>query len=250
MSPSRAKYYAGGPLPGAPAQLVRHGERDQLHAAESRRLHRSARGSRGGATHRGVRRRRRTAATTRAPKTWNLERQDRRDRRAHAAPRLPVGEAGDADVGDGERVGHRRQPPDLVGVGRADRASVASSTSASRRRSRSSRRARRSTRRDRRRSRRQGRCPARRSRSRPCGSTGSTRRASTSTKEVDPQTCAVVAAKDASPCSFATKEGGTYQVTATIIDTQGRPNQTQADVLGLAVAISRRSARSSRSSSS
>ena len=31
-------------------------------------------------------------------------------------------------------------------------------------------------------------------------------------KEVDPQTCTVVAAKDAVPCTFATKEGGTYQV--------------------------------------
>ena len=45
-----AKYYAGGPLPGAPVQLVRHREPDQLHAAEPRRLHRSASGSRGGAT--------------------------------------------------------------------------------------------------------------------------------------------------------------------------------------------------------
>ncbi|MEO8703337.1 MAG: DUF6049 family protein, partial [Kofleriaceae bacterium] len=44
--------------------------------------------------------------------------------------------------------------------------------------------------------------------------------------EVDPQTCAVVAAKDPAPCTFATKEGGTYQVTATIVDSKGRPNQT------------------------
>ncbi len=41
------------------------------------------------------------------------------------------------------------------------------------------------------------------------------------TKEVDPQTC------DIKACSFATKEGGSYQVTATIVDPQGRPNTTK-----------------------
>ena len=46
------------------------------------------------------------------------------------------------------------------------------------------------------------------------------------TKEVDPQTCGVVAAKDPVPCSFATKEGGTYKITALIVDERGRPNQT------------------------
>ena len=40
-------------------------------------------------------------------------------------------------------------------------------------------------------------------------------------KEVDAQTC------DLKACSFATKEGGTYQVTATITDPQGRPNTTK-----------------------
>jgi uncharacterized protein YfaS (alpha-2-macroglobulin family) len=47
-------------------------------------------------------------------------------------------------------------------------------------------------------------------------------------KDVDPQTCAVVASPggEAVPCSFATKEGGTYQVTATILDSRKRPNQT------------------------
>ncbi|MEO7096877.1 MAG: alpha-2-macroglobulin family protein, partial [Polyangiales bacterium] len=40
-------------------------------------------------------------------------------------------------------------------------------------------------------------------------------------KEVDAQTCKIEA------CSFATKEGGTYQVTATITDPQGRPNTTK-----------------------
>jgi uncharacterized protein YfaS (alpha-2-macroglobulin family) len=46
------------------------------------------------------------------------------------------------------------------------------------------------------------------------------------TKEVDPQHCAVVAAKDASACSFQTQKGGEYQLTATIIDDQARANQT------------------------
>ncbi len=44
--------------------------------------------------------------------------------------------------------------------------------------------------------------------------------------EVDPQTCSVLAAKDPVPCSFVTKDGGTYKVVATIIDSKGRPNQT------------------------
>jgi uncharacterized protein YfaS (alpha-2-macroglobulin family) len=47
--------------------------------------------------------------------------------------------------------------------------------------------------------------------------------------EVDPQTCAVVAAKDAVPCQFATKDGGTYQVTALIVDDKGRANQTKLE---------------------
>ncbi len=48
-------------------------------------------------------------------------------------------------------------------------------------------------------------------------------------KEVDRQTCAVAAAADPVPCQFATNEGGTYQITATIVDAQGRPNQTQLE---------------------
>jgi uncharacterized protein YfaS (alpha-2-macroglobulin family) len=44
--------------------------------------------------------------------------------------------------------------------------------------------------------------------------------------EVDPQTCSVTAAKDPAKCEFATKDGGTYKVTATIVDDKGRPNQT------------------------
>ncbi|HEX5059400.1 MAG TPA: DUF6049 family protein, partial [Kofleriaceae bacterium] len=45
--------------------------------------------------------------------------------------------------------------------------------------------------------------------------------------EKDPQTCAVVAAKDAVLCTFQTKQGGSYEVVATIIDSKGRPNQTK-----------------------
>jgi uncharacterized protein YfaS (alpha-2-macroglobulin family) len=46
-------------------------------------------------------------------------------------------------------------------------------------------------------------------------------------KEVDPQTCAVVAKADAVPCSFATAKGGTYQILATVVDSKGRANQTK-----------------------
>ncbi len=46
-------------------------------------------------------------------------------------------------------------------------------------------------------------------------------------KEVDPQHCAVAAAAEPQPCHFATDKGGTYQLTATIVDDQGRPNQTK-----------------------
>ncbi|HEX7699406.1 MAG TPA: MG2 domain-containing protein, partial [Kofleriaceae bacterium] len=44
---------------------------------------------------------------------------------------------------------------------------------------------------------------------------------------VDPQTCAVTAAKDPVPCTFQTKTGGEYEVVATIVDAQGRANQTK-----------------------
>jgi len=50
------------------------------------------------------------------------------------------------------------------------------------------------------------------------------------TKEVDPQDCDVVSAKDAVECKLATKDGGTYQVTATITDDQGRQNLTRMQV--------------------
>ncbi len=45
--------------------------------------------------------------------------------------------------------------------------------------------------------------------------------------EKDPQTCQVTAAADAVPCTFATNEGGSYEVVATILDSKGRPNQTK-----------------------
>ncbi|HUS63453.1 MAG TPA: alpha-2-macroglobulin family protein [Kofleriaceae bacterium] len=46
-------------------------------------------------------------------------------------------------------------------------------------------------------------------------------------EEADPQGCAVVAAEGARKCTFATPEGGTYRITATVTDAAGRPNQTQ-----------------------
>lgn len=50
------------------------------------------------------------------------------------------------------------------------------------------------------------------------------------TIEVDPQTCKVqsrAGTKTPASCHFNTKEGGTYQITSTIVDKQGRPNQTK-----------------------
>jgi hypothetical protein len=46
-------------------------------------------------------------------------------------------------------------------------------------------------------------------------------------QDVDPQTCAVVAGTAPSPCAFQSRDGGEYQLTATIVDAQGRPNQTR-----------------------
>ncbi len=46
------------------------------------------------------------------------------------------------------------------------------------------------------------------------------------TKEVDPQSCNVTTTSAASHCTFTTTTGGSYQVTATITDAKGRPNQT------------------------
>jgi uncharacterized protein YfaS (alpha-2-macroglobulin family) len=46
------------------------------------------------------------------------------------------------------------------------------------------------------------------------------------TREVDPQSCSVTASSAASHCTFKTATGGSYRVTATITDAKGRPNQT------------------------
>ena len=45
--------------------------------------------------------------------------------------------------------------------------------------------------------------------------------------EVDPQLCETTSAKDPVDCKFETPEGGTYQITATVLDERGRPNQTE-----------------------
>ncbi|HTJ41383.1 MAG TPA: DUF6049 family protein, partial [Kofleriaceae bacterium] len=50
------------------------------------------------------------------------------------------------------------------------------------------------------------------------------------TKEVDPADCALTSGKDAVPCTLATKDGGTYRVTATIVDDKGRKNETELTV--------------------
>jgi uncharacterized protein YfaS (alpha-2-macroglobulin family) len=47
------------------------------------------------------------------------------------------------------------------------------------------------------------------------------------TKEVDPQTCKIVAQSDAVPCSFKTAKGGTYQLVASVVDPKGRLNTTK-----------------------
>jgi uncharacterized protein YfaS (alpha-2-macroglobulin family) len=47
------------------------------------------------------------------------------------------------------------------------------------------------------------------------------------TKEVDPQSCPITAAATPGACKLKTTTGGTYQITATITDAQGRPNQSK-----------------------
>ncbi len=44
--------------------------------------------------------------------------------------------------------------------------------------------------------------------------------------EVGEQLCNVVSAAEAQPCTFQTAEGGSYRITASITDAQGRPNET------------------------
>ena len=51
-------------------------------------------------------------------------------------------------------------------------------------------------------------------------------------KEVDPQTCAVTAATDPAPCTFATTKGGTYQVDRDDRRREGPAEPDEADVLG------------------
>lgn len=46
-------------------------------------------------------------------------------------------------------------------------------------------------------------------------------------KEVDPQTQTIRSSSDAIEVKFLPKEGGSYQLTATIVDEKGRPNQTE-----------------------
>ena len=48
-------------------------------------------------------------------------------------------------------------------------------------------------------------------------------------QELDPQTCAVVAADAPGHCEVATPKGGEYQITAVAHDAQGRENRTQLD---------------------
>ena len=50
------------------------------------------------------------------------------------------------------------------------------------------------------------------------------------TEERDEQTCAHSSEADAKRCSFATKEGGRYRITATVVDDRGRPNQTERTI--------------------
>ncbi|HEY0249933.1 MAG TPA: alpha-2-macroglobulin family protein, partial [Kofleriaceae bacterium] len=44
---------------------------------------------------------------------------------------------------------------------------------------------------------------------------------------LEPQTCAVTAGKDPQPCAFQTPKGGEYEVIATIVDKEGRANETK-----------------------
>ena len=124
-------------------------------------------------------------------------------------------------------VGHRRQPPDVVGVVGADRASRRRSTSALKTKRPfvekgqpfdidvigvdldGKARARRA-----------------RSRSRPCASTGSTRRA---VHDEGGRSADLRGDRGEGRRAMSLhdhRQGGTYQVVATIVDAKGRPNQT------------------------
>ncbi|MBX3158375.1 MAG: Ig-like domain-containing protein [Deltaproteobacteria bacterium] len=45
-------------------------------------------------------------------------------------------------------------------------------------------------------------------------------------EEVEPQLCKITAAQDPQPCKLTTDKGGTYKVTASLVDAKGRPNVT------------------------
>jgi uncharacterized protein YfaS (alpha-2-macroglobulin family) len=45
------------------------------------------------------------------------------------------------------------------------------------------------------------------------------------------QDCPLTSAPEAVPCSFTSGEGGTYRITATVADDQGRPNETEIQIL-------------------
>jgi len=46
-------------------------------------------------------------------------------------------------------------------------------------------------------------------------------------QETNPRECSVKSGADPVPCRFETKEGGTYRITATIVDDKERPNQSE-----------------------
>ena len=50
------------------------------------------------------------------------------------------------------------------------------------------------------------------------------------TKEVDPQGCKPTSTRDPMKCTFATREGGRYKITATIRDDKQRANQTELSI--------------------
>lgn len=45
--------------------------------------------------------------------------------------------------------------------------------------------------------------------------------------EVDPQTCEVKSTEKSFKCEFETPDGGTYKITASVVDSEGRPNQSE-----------------------
>ena len=227
-----AKYYAGGPLPGAPVNwyvtasqtTFTPPNRDDYMFGEWEPWW----GYRGWSTTT-----RAAAAATSAPKTLDARGQDRRDRRARAAPRLPVGEAGDADVGDRER---ERSPTSIARRGRASAALIVHPSSLLRR-AQDEAAVRREghavrPRRDRRRPRRQGRAR------REDRGQGRAPRLGVQEGQVHAEGGRSADVRggrgEGRRCRARsqTTKGGTYQVTATIVDAKGRAEPDEADVLG------------------